>query len=478
MDQPNSLSFGRRIARRAATQTLAATLLATLAVPTLGQTAKAQDAQARPTVMSASEIKGLNKKVQAWMDASLKHNNATSPRARTKASKKKRQARDKFTKDWKSRAKKHGDLLKSVPDLEGVFRDAFPYPSTKAMKGQVAAVNTKGTSLKYDAFIPKGYKPAVGHRVVIQLTGLDESGDEFVKPRDHFAKTWQGSPLQDDTIFILPPLDAALDLDASPDFAEPGEEAKDMERRKALFQVAGFAQRSLNFDRSRMILDCGKGSCRFGMRMATYFPTRFAGLILRYPEEAGIRYESLCGMPVLLVKKAGADNAQFIDDLAKQLNELSAGSCKVVEASDDYPFAAAQGEISKWTKEVQRDLFRSKVVIAPNHDLYHKAYWIELGTVEPLDSVAKEDRPYLEAVVNKEENKIDIKTKSVSSFVMLLNDDIVDLDKEVTVVVNGVPEKQKRSRQFSLLQKLIWSRFDPNQLFTVEWRMSVPAEKE
>ncbi|MCA8943992.1 MAG: hypothetical protein KDB80_15620, partial [Planctomycetes bacterium] len=270
-------------------------------------------------------------------------------------------------------------------------------------------------------------------------------------------------------------LSESLDLDARPDFSQPNAEAADIERRKAVLGVAGDAQRNLNFDRDRFVLDCAKGSSVFGLRVATYYPARFAGLILRDPQDAGLRYESLVGLPILLIQTS--ETKAFCEQLSETLKKYDS-PVEILEAEDEHPFPAAKEKIAEWVSGLRRNLFRDRVVIAPNHDLYRKGFWIQIGTAEPLASVSREDRPFLDAKVVREENKIVVDTKSIENFVMLLNDDIVDLDKEITLVVNGIAEKRLRGRSFSLLQNQVLKRFDPGSIFTAEWPVTVPKQEK
>ena len=90
------------------------------------------------------------------------------------------------------------------------------------------------------------------------------------------------------------------------------------------------------FDRNRLILDCSKGSCGFALRLASYFPSRFAGLILRHPVRlrrgsptaaAGLReqfrLDTVANLRIALVKSA--TTAEACDKLSKELNDLRAG---------------------------------------------------------------------------------------------------------------------------------------------------------
>src|SRR6185436_1103731 len=118
-------------------------------------------------------------------------------------------------------------------------------------------------------------------------------------------------------------------------------------------------------------LDCGEGASGFGLRLATYFPQRFAGVILRHPVDPGdLRLGSLAGMQVLVI--SGEETKAAAEKLAAALNEVSAGSCRILEAKGKYPYLELAPDIAEWTKGAKRDLFRPQVTVEPNHDSFEK----------------------------------------------------------------------------------------------------------
>ena len=55
-----------------------------------------------------------------------------------------------------------------------------------------------------------------------------------------------------------------------------------------------------------------------------------------------------------------------------------------------------------------------------------------------------------------------------------LNDSLVDLDKDFTIVVNDKAITEKRSRDFNRMLDYVILRFDPDFLFPVQFRVRVP----
>ena len=76
-----------------------------------------------------------------------------------------------------------------------------------------------------------------------------------------------------------------------------------MGRVAAVLTPLGSIWRTVPADRGRTILDCGRGSSAFGLRLAAMFPDRFAGVVLRWPAlDDSVRVRALEGVPVLLVR--------------------------------------------------------------------------------------------------------------------------------------------------------------------------------
>jgi hypothetical protein len=124
--------------------------------------------------------------------------------------------------------------------------------------------------------------------------------------------------------------------------------------------------------------------------------------------------------------------------------------------------------------EQKRNMTPKKVVIEPNHDRFKRAYWVTVDRADPLLGTPAETRPRIEVEADRATNRIVVKSRGIESFVLFLNDDLVDLDKEFTVEINGkaIPETLKRS--FAGMRDRMVSRRDWEYLFPVEYKSTVP----
>ena len=119
-----------------------------------------------------------------------------------------------------------------------------------------------------------------------------------------------------------------------------------------------------------------------------------------------------------------------------------------------------------------------KVVLEPNHDRFKKAYWVNIHVAESLLTTTGDDQPRLSVEADREQNRITVEAKSVERFELLLNDEIVDLSKEFTIVVNGKAIQEQRRRSFRDMHSRMVTRNDWDYLFPVRYVTSVPKEAE
>lgn len=434
--------------------------------------AGAQEQAHEPKILSKSDCESLNRRAKEWFEAWMRYEvEAESDRDRGRAGRALDKAKEAFMKDWESKSRK-GDPLASVADLKAIFHSAFPYPRQQS-SGILKQFKAEGRGAPYWLLVPRRYDQDTPYRTLLVVPGYDEQKGAWGDPQDYHEATWQPSSLAEDTLVMVPELDPSLDLDVVPDFTKPGQSEQEVARLAAILGAAGQMQREFNVDRERLFLDSGQGASGFALRMASYFPHRFAGLILRWPVDVtkDLRLGTVTGLPVLLISSEQTKAA--CDALAKALNEQQADSCTVIEGKGAYPFTESQAEIDAWVKDLRRDLTPNKVVVEPNHDSFNEAYWVRLGRTEPLEGLADDKKPRFVATVDKEANRITIESRGVEDFLLLLNDDLLDLDKEFTVDVNGELFKEKRERSLRFVTDQMLDLFDPTWVFVSEFATAI-----
>ncbi len=142
----------------------------------------------------------------------------------------------------------------------------------------------------------------------------------------------------------------------------------------------------------------------------------------------------------------------------------------MLDAKGTYPYAESAADIAGWIKGKVRNLVRPHVIVANTHDRFRKAYWVQMGLAERLADVSAENLPLLEVKADRATNTITITSKSVSDCRLMLNDALVDLEKDVTLVVNGKARKSARIPRDSIkrLAETVFQVRDNTALFTAE----------
>ena len=431
--------------------------------------------QAKAAILDASAHTSLRNKLIKMLAAEEEYDNATG-RDRLKANRNRQKAKASFRKEWDSRSKK-GNLLASMPDLRAIYENCFKVGKAPGSPGTVrkgGSVESDDRKYEYSYYLPKKYKPTTPCPTVLMLPGTKDGEDStWVDGRRYFQDTWNKTAAAGTTIFHIPQIPDGLEMDPTPDFSRDGQEAMEQRRIELMWATYARTMRGVNVDRPHAFIDCGRGSSAFGLRFASIFPDRFAGVIMRAPVEIeDLRFGSLLGIPVLMIDNGS--NTEEIATLKKQLEAITPDSVTVIEATDEYPYKASADAIDAWMQEQRREMTPSKVVIEPNHNRFNNAYWVRIETMNPIHTSTAENKPRIEVTADRANNRIVVKAQGIEDFSLLLNDDIVDLDKQFTVVVNDKAVTEQRTRDERGMVRRMMSRRDWEFLFPVIYTSTVP----
>lgn len=432
-------------------------------------------AAGKPALLSAAEQATLRNKLMRYLADDAAYNRL-SGKEREKAARAREKTKEDFDSEWKKLEKK-GNLLGSMTDLRAVFDNCFLVKAPQVSLGSLRTEKLKELDVEFAYFLPKTYKVDKPVRTVVVLPGTSaaDAAAAWTKPADYFAATWDKSASSNDAIFHLPTVPAGLELDPIPDYSREGAEEEEERRIRLVWASFGDTMSSYNLDRGRIFLDAGRGACGFALRFVTLFPDRFAGIVLRQPTEVDdLRLGSLTGTAVLLLRTPAT--AAVVDALQQRLQEAAPGSATVLDAADEYPHKGSTAAIEDWMQKQRRNMSPSKVVIEPNHDRHNRAYWVDIDTADSLLTASPDKKPRLEVQADRAANRITVKAVGVERFTLLLNDDLVDLDKDFTVVVNDKAVQEKRTRSFRDLRDRVIQRSDWEYLFPVMFSTVVPKQ--
>ncbi|HEB53245.1 MAG TPA: hypothetical protein ENI87_08335 [bacterium] len=424
--------------------------------------------------LPASAHKSLGDKLRKYLAAENAYDFAEKAREREKAGKARRKAKESFEKEW-AKAEKKGEVLGSMPDLRAIFHNCFVRENPKHSKGQFArrTYKTPRGDIEYGLMIPKKYRATTPYRTIVALPG-GESGT-WVSPTEYFKATWDGSPALSDSILHMPVLPKGLELDPVPDYSREGAEQEEDRRNFTVLGSLGFVMHNYNVDRARVFLDCGHEACGYGLRLATLFPDRFAGVILRDPVPVDeLRLGNLLGLPILMLETDA--NRQVVRALEQRIGETCPGTVTVLAAKGAYPHKESGDDILAWMSDKKRDMTPKHVVIEPNHDRFQRAYWVNILVADSLLTTGPDEKPRIEVQADRESNRITVDARGVERFELLLNDDLIDLGKKFTVVINGKAVEEQRRRSFREMKNRMVTRGDWDYLFPVRYVASVPKE--
>jgi hypothetical protein len=217
----------------------------------------------------------------------------------------------------------------------------------------------------------------------------------------------------------------------------------------------------VRFDRARVVLDGWGDAGLDAMRMATGFPTFFAGVINRSGEIGDdlVIYGNLAGAAVLYVR--GAEDGREVDLDALKGRQDAAAEITVIE---DAGSALRPGEdtrkaIESWLGERTRDLAPTTITYKLGDIRFQSVAWLK-ATDPRVRAGARPgdpDFPLLKAQVDRATNTIHIETVNVLELSIFLSDALVDLAKPVRIVVNG---EERANRLFPReMRTMIENRF-------------------
>ncbi len=463
-----------------------------------GLPARAQsiDTAVPSPVLPKGDLTALSRKLSAWFKLVTEANDLDNriEEAKTDAQRKKlrkkvrdltkkaRKAREKFMADFKKKGAKVGGLLKHVGDLLAIFDGCFPYKdlfSDGKTKKRYAATSGSKKIGPYYLRVPRGYKANRDWPLIFAVP--PKKGDTYAGGDEVLAKAFAPDVGGFGTDYLAAGMlvEKGVDFEASYDPTSQKEEDQLAERarRGSFFRVLRDLFVNFRIDTDRVYLVAAGRSAPFVLRIASTFPDRFGGLVLFLPSDLGqANPANLSNLPVLLVHDdAGKERA----DAFKKAVEEAGGSVTLLVAKRRDPVdPGVSAEVATWLGKHKRNLFPRRVVLEPMTDFFRKSYWVEILEASYLSEVTPEMRPRVEVIADPERNRIVVKSRNVTKIRLYYNDLIADLDKDLTLILNGTTKTDRRIRSFTTLQTLVINRGDPKNVFTATGIYNLPLPSE
>ncbi|MFQ5506031.1 MAG: hypothetical protein ACE5F1_14720 [Planctomycetota bacterium] len=442
-----------------------------------------------PPVLPPADIKRLSKELSAWWDLEIKHIELQeSGKKKTKkqrrrirrASDQAQKAKAKFTEDFHKRGKRIGGIEKHVGDLLAIWDSCFDYRKVYG-GGKVLKKHARGKKLPYWIRYPKTYDLSRRYPLIFALPyrTTDRRKERWISGKDYIERAWPAAneDALENVIVVCPELPDDMDLSSHVDMTKE-DDPEELERRVFLFTVMGQVFNELRIHNDKVFLEASGESVPFALRVASAFPDRFAGLVLKSPQGAREAvFENLSNMSIAILHGGDKQKAMHLE---RKLKESGHNDVAIEQSGGELPFGEKSEWIHEWMKNVRRDLFAKKVVLAPAHDMFRKAYWVQITKAESLGETGLEQyRPRVEVTADRETNRVEVKARNVSEVRLYFNDLIVDLDKPITFILNGKTREEKRTRNLRLLTDLVFKRNDPRYIFLATGTYEIPeAEKD
>ena len=297
-------------------------------------------------------------------------------------------------------------------------------------------------------WVPKKYSTKIKYPLILSIPAQGE------RPQDNLNEQWNDSTIRDNAIIVALGMPTTTENWGSLGEAGNPEKAGGigvllMNFRKALESY------SIDYDR---IYLAGHGiGVAAAMEIANYSPDRFGGVIGRTGDAAEISPDNLSNIPFIFA--GGGKRATEFSEKAKE-----AGYADCTLQAD-----AKAEHIWAWIEENSRRSNPEKIVLRPGSPYPNKAYWIDVPATEYSDDAM------LTAVADRASNTITVDSTGIASIKLYFNDTIVDMDKPIKVICNGVENEDLVPRNFGTMMTLIYrSRSDPGKLYTAFRSYDIP----
>ncbi len=409
-------------------------------------------------VLSPADIRRIAQKLSKYTALQVAYENEKRPDRKIKLGTKKAKAFEALRKTIETLEKrKKFKFLASTPDLRAVLQAAFNFKKAKTRPGDFFQGEFKekvpGTrQVKVHTFgywIPKKYPLESRKRpfpLILSLPSRRPNSKNWYRGRDHLKNLYEGSPLLEDHLFFSPDLPPELDPKGRP--KSPAQLLGDW-LGSFLYSFNEFLN-SHKVDWNRIIIEGNKESTNLALYFANVAPRYFAGLILRDPGPLqGAAVRDFANLPTLfLVSPATKANAQWF---TKLIDRFKYNNSTVLEG-EKYPFPSLNQKVVDWIRARRRNPAPPHLVFQPLFSGLGGHWWVQISKYEKFveDARSDADLPVIEITADRKTNRITVKARNIASYNLLLNDDLVDLDKPVTVVTNGKAEEFRVSRSLSL----------------------------
>ena len=281
-----------------------------------------------------------------------------------------------------------------------------------------------GAGLALTYRLPKGYAPAKArYPLILAIPDFDE------EPAAHLRVHWTLGAILDAAILVSPAMPSKRE-----DWAQVAVHGRPGGLAHVL-TAARVASERFAVDVERIyVVGRGKG-VPAALAAGNTMPQRFAGLIGRAGDAGDLGPENFVTVPILLLG-SGAKGSE-LESRAK-----AAGIDTITRLAE-----GGETELWSWMLEHPRRSMPEHVTVVPGDPFPTRVAWLQIS---PSASDARAD-----ARIERGTNKIEVKSHGVHKATLFLHDGLVDLDRPVRFVANGVEQAATLQRNLTTALELL-----------------------
>jgi len=349
---------------------------------------------------------------------------------------------------------KDGDPIQAVlsrtADLGAGAMLANDFKNARGGKVVDGEIEGRGTKFTYSLWIPKSYRPSSGPYPAILVFPGTEEGKPMASSQ-FLVEHWTETAVRDAALIAV--VDMPADVAAWNEMT--GADGTPGGVMASMFTLKDLRDRYA-VDPDRLYLLGREHGVEAAVSLGSKFPHLFAGVIGEVGDVGDVGFDNFRNLPV------------FLQGASAQAEAFKAASDEAGYDNCEMRPAATVDEIWAWVLEHPRIANPSKVTLALGAPIPNKAYWL---MVPPTDGVGLK----INAEADREANKITVTGTGVSSITLFLNDQIVDLDKPVTIVLNGVEQHDVIPRSVDdMLMLLKQGTSDPGKFYVAAKTYDLP----
>ncbi|MFQ6083812.1 MAG: alpha/beta hydrolase-fold protein [Candidatus Aminicenantia bacterium] len=276
----------------------------------------------------------------------------------------------------------------------------------------------------YYIYLPEDYDPAELYPMIIFLGGGEGWGDITVKT---IYQNLKASNYLSEYILLVPQAQGMW---------------WEVEDERAFSLLLPVILKNYSIDTNRVYMAGGSNGGMGTFFYSTHEPDRFAAIasymghpvVKHNPPETEQDREVLKNLINTAIYMIHGEKDKIIQPNGDRLayKKLSKLNYKIKyeelpERGHDISFAEIKDKIINWFKTNQRNPHPNKIELVMNYPQYNRSYWLRVERTNQLPAKVS-------AKIN--DNTIEIKTEGVLSLTVFLDEELVDISKEVIIKIN------------------------------------------